>query len=237
LAELEQEMGIEDRLLQHCVKLLSCWANLEEEDEDADVRTANVLARIYSPSTPQYVDLHFQYHCRERMSGMVEWYHSMGYKLYSQPSPDPPNIGTIKDEVPFSGVSVKKMHHQADWQPIFWAQYKGGPRSRAEECSFNMKKDAVIELCEVLFGPGPPKPKKATEATKIEQRRRLVRTVRTLLAAVGIDYQVACVPEENDVPPDSSSGIRWVLEGNVKGDKWIARRIRKVCGFQFPGGR
>jgi hypothetical protein len=85
--------------------------------------------------------------------------------------------------------------------------------------------DGVLDVFEVLFGP-IDKPPVDDEAATLAYRRKLVLSVRFLFAAVGIDYRVACTDDEEDERPDD-----YMLEGIS--DKWVARGIRKACGFQL----
>jgi hypothetical protein len=49
----------------------------------------------------------------------------------------------------------------------------------------------VIDIWEPLFGELPILDADADDSTEVERRRKLVATVRLLLASVGIDYEVA----------------------------------------------
>ncbi|KDQ09280.1 hypothetical protein BOTBODRAFT_37189 [Botryobasidium botryosum FD-172 SS1] len=219
-------MGLEDKSLQDCVKILSCWVNLEECEESADIRDTDVISRIYSPSTPAYIDLHFTYHYRQRaFAGNNEWHYAVGYKLHSSPSGNLPDPAALEKEVPPSGMAPKKMHQQHGWEPLCFGESKSS--------GVPPKKEDVAGLYEILFGPLPEPPKRSSEALKVEQKRRLVRTIRVLLAAVGIDYRIAVEKGEKDVPPGrKGDGIHWKLD--AKSDKQFAKRARKACGFQLP---
>ena len=84
----------------------------------------------------------------------------------------------------------------------------------------------MLDIHEALWGPLEELPDDADDWRQEERRRELVNNVRILLAAVGIDYEVAC----NDVEGDDS-GRMWMLEG--LSDRWFARGIRRACGFQL----
>jgi hypothetical protein len=90
-----------------------------------------------------------------------------------------------------------------------------------------LHEEGVLDVHEALFGPiETPSSDNADEL--LAYRRKLVATVRLLLAAVGIDYEVACTDEETDEGPRD-----YMLEG--LSDKWVARGIRDACGFQLSG--
>lgn len=97
--------------------------------------------------------------------------------------------------------------------------------------------DAVIDLCEALFGELKEPDTEADESAYFERRVKLVTAVRLLMAAVGIDYEIACKDGDKDISPGaewSISGpraLRWHLEGLQ--DHWVARGIRKAAGFQL----
>lgn len=90
-----------------------------------------------------------------------------------------------------------------------------------------LNEQGVLDVHEVLFGPiETPSSNDADAVLAHSHRKKLVATVRLLLAAVGIDYQVACTDDEWDDRPRD-----FMLEGLV--DKWVARGIRAACGFQL----
>jgi len=86
----------------------------------------------------------------------------------------------------------------------------------------------VLDIHEALWGPLEELPDDANDLMQEKRRRELVNDVRLLLAAVGIDYEVAC----NDVEGDDSGRV-WMLEG--LSDRWFARGLRRACGFQLKG--
>lgn len=97
--------------------------------------------------------------------------------------------------------------------------------------------DAVIELCEALFGELQEPDAEANELVHLERRVKLVTAVCLLMAVVGIDYEIACKDSDEDISP----GAEWLMSGpralgwHLKGlqDHWVARGIRKAAGFQL----
>ena len=90
-----------------------------------------------------------------------------------------------------------------------------------------LHEQGVLDVHEALFGPIETPPDEDVEAL-LAYRRKPVATCRLLLAALGINYEVACTDEVQDDRPGD-----FMLEG--LGDKWVARGIRAACGFQLSG--
>ncbi|KAF8890110.1 hypothetical protein BD779DRAFT_288895 [Infundibulicybe gibba] len=110
-----------------------------------------------------------------------------------------------------------------------------GARGRTPRFSVNVTSEGLSEVHEALWGPLKALPSSASAADHTERRRTLIRTLRVLLASVCIDYTIACEDGEIDLQP-GSYGLRqkyigWMLEGAE--DRWIARGVRKACGFQL----
>lgn len=84
----------------------------------------------------------------------------------------------------------------------------------------------MLDIHEALWGTLEDVPDDADDSQEEKRRRDLVNSVRILLAAVGIDYKVACKDDEGD-----DSGRMWMLEG--LSDRWFARGVRRACGFQL----
>ncbi|KAJ7727939.1 hypothetical protein B0H16DRAFT_1428811 [Mycena metata] len=239
LRELEDEMGLPDTLLQKSVAVLDCDAGFEEAD---DPRTVSTISRIYSPSRPVYVDVHLLYHCRMRYDHL-EWHFSIGYKIHSRPQGRGPakeipadlDIKTLNDEL---GGGLANMHVNKGWRSIAWATWDdlGGTnfgQRRVEQRSFDLYDEGIIDLHEAFFGPLP----EPDGASDLARRQASVAVVRLLLAAVGIDYDIACEEDEDDAPPGrdqlqtKQGHIAWMLSG--LSDHWMAREVRKACGFQL----
>lgn len=189
-------------------------------------RNADILVRIYSLATPKYVDVHIKYHCRSRLYE-IEWYYSIGYKIYNRISGLPSDY-----REPSTNGPPPFWHSRGGWQSICWGYFDdsgnyGRNWRRNEVADMGLHEEGVIDVHEVLFGPIEMPLSKDAEAV-LAYRRKLVTTVRLLLAAVGVDYGVACTDEEKDGRP-----YHYMLEG--LGDQWVPRGIRAACGFQLSG--
>ncbi|KAJ6491659.1 hypothetical protein C8R47DRAFT_436296 [Mycena vitilis] len=237
--ELEDEMELPDGLLQKSIAVLSCEAAFEEAD---DPRTVSTLTRIYSPSRPVYIDVHFLYHCRMRYNHL-EWHFSLGYKIHNRPQGRGPakelpadlNVKALKEDL---GGGLANMHVNKGWRSIAWATWDdlGGRnfgQRRVEQRSCDLYDEGIADIHEALFGPLPA----PDGESDLARRKASVNAVRLLLAAVGIDYEIACEEDEDDAAPsrehqDSKQGhIPWMLCG--LSDDWMAREVRKACGFQL----
>ncbi|KAF8974288.1 hypothetical protein BDZ97DRAFT_1772827 [Flammula alnicola] len=224
MARLEDEMDFEDEVLQSSYKVLSCDALFEEEDEP---RTVKTLTRIYSPTKPTYVDVHFDYHCRSRMNS-IEWYYKLGFKIYTR-------LG-VSDYHPasltrFERGSFESAYSSDGWRPIAYGFFDdmgeyGRHWKRVERSEFKLGHDDILDVYEALCGPLEDLPDDADEATRDGRRRELVNIVRLLLGAVGIDYRIACTDDGRD-----DARRPYMLEG--LSDRWVARETRKACGFQL----
>ncbi|KDQ09071.1 hypothetical protein BOTBODRAFT_117696 [Botryobasidium botryosum FD-172 SS1] len=124
-------------------------------------------------------------------------------------------------------------------QSICWACYddeegfRHGEWRRVEVSGFDLDEGDVLDIHRALFGPLEPLAADADDDVVEERRRTLVRTVRILLASVGINYIAGCKDGEQDERrPRRSVALNWTLESSSI-DKWIARGIRKACGFQL----
>lgn len=170
---------------------------------------------------------------------------SLGYKIHSRPiGPDKP--GAEPKDLRKLSVSgdIRTMHTRKGWHSIMWAGWdemggenQGRKFQRIEQWSIDWYSEGIQDVFEVLFGPYPElqpySDDRAKEQYTVSKRKAMVRTVRILLAAVGMDYRVATEDGEEDVPPDSYSGkgeISYHLENS---DKWFARETRAACGFQL----
>ncbi|KAJ7658520.1 hypothetical protein B0H17DRAFT_1337671 [Mycena rosella] len=241
LRALEGEMGLPGGLLQKSVAVLSCEAGFEEA---WDPRTVSTISRIYSPSRPAYIDVHLLYHHRMR-SSWLEWYYSIGYKIYTRPqgrgpAKELPADLDIKKLKECFGGGLGNMHVNKGWRSIAWATWddlgrgNSGQR-RVEERSCDLYDEGILDLHETLFG-ALPEPVDDGESDGA-RRKAAVNAVRLLLGAVGIDYEIAYEEGEEDVPPgmdqrDEKQGhVEWMLFG--MSDQWMAREVRRACGFQL----
>lgn len=192
-----------------------------------------ILSRLYSPTSPKYIDVHLTYHCRARMSS-IEWFYSLGFNIHTRIPPTPTAPSAILATVRQNG-SPEGVHTSHGWRSIAYGYYDdadadyGRDWKRIEVASFGMRPDDVLDAHEALWGPLDELPPDAGEDATITRRRGLVRTVRALIGAVGIEYRIACTDAEVDKP--SSGLIDWTLEG--LSNRWFARGARKACGFQL----
>jgi len=137
------------------------------------------------------------------------------------------------------------MHTRNGWRSISWGYYDtsnanfGKNWRRVERGEVDLYEEGVQDICEALFGNLSALAVDADHSAKVERRRKLVISVRLLLASVGIDYEIGCEDAEEDKTPGGEFGairrgpikLRWQLEGLQ--DKWVARGVRKACGFQL----
>lgn len=224
VSQIEKEMNFENGILQKCITIL--WNETVLDDEDP--RSTDHIVRIYSPTAPVYIDVHFQYYCRSRWSE-VEWFYSIGYKIQRRPSATAGNALAIKNELKMS--SPPDVHTRNGWQTLCWGYYDDsdgnyGKNWRRIECGqVELHEEGAVDVHEVLFGELEKPAESDSEAT-LAYHRSLIRGIRMLLAAVGISYQVACTDDERDKGPHDL-----MLEG--LGDKWVGRAIRNACGLRL----
>lgn len=116
VSQIEEEMDFEDGILQKCITILCNETVLDDEEP----RSTDHLVRIYSPTAPMYIDVHFQYYCRSRWSE-VEWFYSLGYKIQRRPSATAGNAFAIKKEL--NNGSPPDVHTRNGWQALCWGYY------------------------------------------------------------------------------------------------------------------
>ncbi|KAG2338977.1 hypothetical protein BDR05DRAFT_859118, partial [Suillus weaverae] len=224
IAQIEEEMDLEEGTLQKCITIL--YDNTELDEEDPRSTESNV--RIYSPTTPMYIDVHFQYHCHARMSE-IEWSYSLGYKIQRRPPAMAGNVNAIDKELGQGGP--QDMHAHNGWQSLCWGYYDDsngnyGKNWRRIECGkVELYEEGVVDVYETLFGD-LERPAASDAEAMLAYQRSLVRGIRLLLAAVGISYKVACADDEIDVEPRDL-----MLEG--LSDRWVGRGIRNACGLRL----
>ncbi|PBK89160.1 hypothetical protein ARMGADRAFT_1015339 [Armillaria gallica] len=246
MRELEGELQLPAQSLQKGWKVLWCNAAFEES---YNPRTVDAMARLYSPCTPTYIDAHLQYHSRMRYYE-VEWHISVGYKIYTRIPNTPANtvpadldLKKLKEDV---NGGLSNMHTNNGWRSIFWATWDrmggsnfGSRFKRVETRGCDLYPDGVLDLREALFGPLPDLQPDDKEG-QVKRQEELIRTVRVVLAAVGMDYEISTKDDIPDKSPgewesmdDEKLGhISWMTHGNT--DKWFAREARQACGFQLP---
>ncbi|KAG0708402.1 hypothetical protein DFH29DRAFT_892364 [Suillus ampliporus] len=224
VAQIEEEMDLEVGTLMKCITILYDSTELDDEDP----RSTDNIVRIYSPTSPMYIDVHFKYHCHERMSE-IEWFYSLGYKIQRRPPATAGNINVIDKELGQGGPP--DVHAHNGWQSICWAYYDdsngnyGRNWHRVEVGKMGLCEEGVMDVHEILFGD-LERPASTDAEAMLTYQRSLVRGIRLLLAAVGFLYEVACTDDEIDVEPR-----RVMLEG--LSDRWVGRGIRNACGIRL----
>jgi hypothetical protein len=193
-------------------------------------RSVTTLTRIYSPTRPVYIDVHFQYHCRSRYDS-VEWYFTLGFKIYNRHGTNDYRPSEIKK---FENSRFDRTYSGNGWRSIAYGFYDDcGDYAktwvRVENAKFVMGEDDVKDIYEALWGTlddiQGDDDDEADEA--VERRSKMVNTVRVLMAAAGIGYFIAI--DDDDERDDA--GTVFMLEGLC--DRWFARGVRKACGFQL----
>ena len=240
VAAIEKELGLDNGALQKCISVMMRMVMRDSVDvsgvrplsccpihgHHSQPRDADILVRIYSPAVPKYIDVHIKYHCRSRLYN-IEWFYSIGYRICNRISGEPTAYFTPPTDSPPSVY-----HARGGWQPICWGFYDdednyGSKWRRIEVADMGLYDEGVLDVHETLFG-SIEMPSGDNADAILAYRRKLVATVRLLLATVGIDYEVACTDGERDEGPRD-----YMLEG--LSDKWVARGIRDACGFQLSG--
>ncbi|KAG1733942.1 hypothetical protein EDD22DRAFT_960145 [Suillus occidentalis] len=224
VSQIEKEMNLEDGVLKKCITILSNETVLDDDEP----RSTDHMVRIYSPTAPVYIDVHFQFYFRPRCSE-VEWFYSLGYKIQRRPSPTAGNALAIKKEL--NNGCPPDVHTRNGWQTLCWGYYDDsngnyGKNWRRIECGkVELHEEGVMDVHEALFGE-MEKPAETNSVAILAYRRSLVRGIRLLLAAVGVTYNVACTDDERDEGPHD-----YMLEG--LSDKWVGRGIRNACGLRL----
>ena len=173
------------------------------------------LTRIYSPTRPVYIDVRFNYHRRPRYYS-TEWDYGLKFKIYSRP-------GTNDYEI--------KSYYGNGWRSIAYGSYDNCGRSvkkwvKVENAELDLGEDDVKDVYEALWGPLDGAQGDNGDEQEMDRKRKMVNTVRVLMAAVGIGYAIAIDDNEQD-----DAGDVFMLEG--LSDRWFARGVRKACGFQL----
>ncbi|KAG1816337.1 uncharacterized protein BJ212DRAFT_1354273 [Suillus subaureus] len=151
VSQIEEEMDFENGTLQKCITIL--WNETVLDDEEP--RSTDHIVKIYSPTAPMYIDVHFNYYCRPRWSE-VEWFYSLGYKIQRRPSAMAGNALAIKKELKMGSPS--DVHTRNGWQTLCWGYYDDsdgnyGKRWRRIECGeVGLHQEGVIDVHEALFG-------------------------------------------------------------------------------------
>ncbi|KAG2123409.1 hypothetical protein DEU56DRAFT_49909 [Suillus clintonianus] len=221
-------MGLEHGSLQKFITVVYNETVLESDIDPDTLRSTDHTVRIYSPTAPMYIDVHFQYYLRSRMT-LVQWFYSLGYKIHHRPSTTAGDALVIKKEL--RKALPPDVHTRKGWQNLCWGNYDDsvtnyGKKWRAvERGKVELYEEGVLDIHEALFGE-LEKPAETDPEAMLMYRRSLVRSIRLLLAAVGISYGVACTGDESDEQP-----CRLTLEGLH--DRWVGRGIRNACGLRL----
>ncbi|KAG1866002.1 hypothetical protein F4604DRAFT_1585908 [Suillus subluteus] len=224
VSQIEDEMDFEDGTLQKCITILCNDTVLDDEKP----RSTDHIVRIYSPTAPVYIDVHFKYYCRSCRSE-VDWQYTLGYKIQRRPSATASNALAIKTELKMGGPP--DVYACNGWQTLGWGCYDDYYRNYGEHGPHvefgrvELREEGVMDVHEALFGE-LEKPAETDSEAMLAYHRSLVRGIRLLLAAVGISYDVACTDDESDDRP-----YELMLEG--LSDKWVARGIRNACGLRL----
>ncbi|KAJ7148084.1 hypothetical protein C8R43DRAFT_1009410 [Mycena crocata] len=187
-----------------------------EGDSDSRVRSANVLSRIYSPTTPTAVDVFIDYWYRTRQYG-VEFKCDLYYRVHNP-------VESTNIDVSNTPKGRDQMYRFRPLVQLNLAEMPLGPRWCAiKEGTFLSASEARM-LHRVLFGT--PTETSPGLADKVSMREML----RLLFASVGIAVYVAsdaANEKDCDRATGGSSELRW--EGIEGYARWLGRNIRKVA--------
>ncbi|KAG2034171.1 hypothetical protein BDR03DRAFT_1093929 [Suillus americanus] len=204
ISQIEKEKNLEHGTLQKCITVVGNEMLLDA-GEGSDPRSADLTARIYSPTAPMYIDVHFQYYLRSRFSS-VQWFYSLGFKIHHRPSATAGDVSVIQKEL--RKAHPPDVHTRNGWQNLCWGYYDDSYGHKdwrpVERGKVELHEESVLDVHEALFGE-LEKPADTDPEAMLAYRRSLVRGIRLLLAAVGISYAVA----------------------------WVGRRIRNACGIRL----
>ncbi|EIW77430.1 hypothetical protein CONPUDRAFT_168360 [Coniophora puteana RWD-64-598 SS2] len=223
LKALEREMDFPLGTFSKGVSTLYSWVNLDDVFDDTNPRDGDVAARIYSPTTPACIDVYLNYHFRARFSMGSEWFWSLVYKIHRWPGKEVPDAAAVAQRF------QKSREAPSGWKQIGGASFDG---LQAERGAVRIAHRDVLDIHDALLGPIDKPSEDASEETKLAFRRQLVWCARLLMASVGIGYQVACTEPERDVGV-GQDGMQWKLTIRERGGTWLARGIRKACGFEL----
>ncbi|KAJ7148067.1 hypothetical protein C8R43DRAFT_1236964 [Mycena crocata] len=185
-----------------------------QDDGDMNIRTAEVLSRIYSPTTPAAVDVCITYHHRTRYSS-VEFYCNIYYRTHNPVAGTELDVHTPEGRRKMHGFRLLLEMGLADAPP-------GRHRRPINERKFNISASQARTLHRVLFGK--PTKKAPGLAAKVSVREMLC----LLLASVGVSLHVASAADKDDRDKIESSGeLTW--EGMEDSARWLGRNIRRVA--------
>ncbi|KAJ7760850.1 hypothetical protein DFH07DRAFT_815999 [Mycena maculata] len=201
-----EELDVGDAVasVHDCVVPLS--ANLAD-DGWGNVSSAEILSRIYSPSSPAAVDVYLEYHYRTRYES-VEFYCNVYYRIHASITDTKLDLSTPR--------GPRKMNGFRSFFEMGLADVPPGRRWRAiDKRTFGVSDAQVRTLHRTLFG-------------RLEEKIDPQATLRLLLASVGISFFVASGSGDVDDGDCFEMGeLRWEgIEGN---ERWLGRNIRRVA--------
>jgi len=220
LKAIEKELGLDNKVLQDSVWSLWCDGDFPESPWDK-ANGIDCRSRVYSITTPAYIDIHFMHDGYE---------YALGYKICAPPSPEVCIFGPGHD-----GKSAAVTHKRDGWNSICFGIFDKNRENLTKRSRFGFTQQGMIDLHDALFEPLPPLPAKPSEAALKERQQALARTIRILLACVGIDHRAACTDEEAASLPPSHEWPSCKLNSSTQNDTngWFAKGIRKACGIRL----
>ncbi|KAJ7148071.1 hypothetical protein C8R43DRAFT_1129224 [Mycena crocata] len=185
-----------------------------ERDEDNHVPSADVMSRIYSPTTPTAVDVYMDYWHKARQYG-VEFTWNVYYRVHNPVERPDIDVSDRPDETeemfgfrPVAEMDLEDVPKDRHWRVITKGKFI--PISEARM------------IHSVLFGV--PTEASPGLAAKVSMREMLW----LLFASVGIALHVASDPtnKKDREAVDTGTEVRWV--GLSPYARWLGRNIRRV---------
>ncbi|KAF8062503.1 hypothetical protein FPV67DRAFT_1672965 [Lyophyllum atratum] len=223
LSSTDLRTEMED-VLHDCVIPLSPEVS---DDGDCNIRTAEILTRIYSPTCPSAVDVYLDYHHRS-LDSSVEFHCNIYYREHREVSKDLDRTipqGALRH----NGFKPMLQIRLADIPP--------GPGWRAViERSFDISPFEVASLHWLLFGQpsGVHRANLAAERSPesdsesdlpLHARISAIHMMELLLASVGVGFTTA--REDGNEDTFSMGEMEWTgLKGH---ERWFGRNLRRVC--------
>lgn len=181
-----------------------------------------MLSRVYSPTRPLYIDVHFDYRWLWGFED-IGFQYGIGYKIYPFATKDdynPERSWKMRIEKP----EMEMRYNSDGWRPLAYGHNLPGSSKEGVRNVFGLKSSDLQDLCDALWGPPQTLPQDADDTRRLEHHRFLVNSVRVLLAAAGIECKIACTDKEED---------RFTYWELARIRDWICREIRSACGFQL----
>ncbi|KAJ7748413.1 hypothetical protein B0H16DRAFT_1553337 [Mycena metata] len=191
------------------------------DDGWGNVSSAEILSRIYSPTTPAAIDVSLEYHYRTRYSS-VEFYCNIYYRTY--PSITDPKLVLSTPQGP------RNMNGFRPLLEMGLADVPPGRRWRAiEERTFGLSQVQARTLHRILFGEAADVDADADADARpagLGGKIDVCEMIALLLASVGISLRVAR-DDGGAVDAFARADLRWEgLEGSAR---WMGRHIRAVA--------